>query len=574
MLCCAVMILLLIFQQGLKRYQEITQIFFQYISLLKQSPPEEWIFQEQKGMADVDFKFKQKTPASRFTSKTAAIMQKPLPREWLLSGSSRLRTFDSAKIEKALDLIRPENLRLNIVSRNFPGDWNKKEKWYGTEYRMEQIPSDFMESLHKAIVIPSNERLSELHLPHKNNFIPSKLEVEKKEVGEPLLAPRVLRNDQDARTWWKKDDTFWVPKANVIVSLRNPIIHATAENSIKGRLYTELVRDALEEYSYDAELAGLQYAVSVDTRGLFLELSGYNDKLPVLLEQVAATLRDIKIKDERFDIVRERLSRAYDNWQLRSAYQQVGDYIWWLNAEQDYVVEELAEELRRVDVHAVRQFQQQMMAQMYIEVYVHGNMYRGDALKVTDLLATTLKPRPLPQTQWAIPRSLVLPRGSNYVFNKTLKDAENVNHCVETWFYIGDRSDRQIRAKTLLIDQMLHEPAFDQLRTKEQLGYIVFAGVRSFNTTCGFRILIQSERTPDYLDKRIEAFLAQFHGTLESMSDSDFEGHKRSLINKRLEKPKNLSQETSRHWSQINNEYYDFEQRAYHILTTIITLLN
>lgn len=514
-------------------------------------------------MADVDFKFKQKTPASRFTSKTAAVMQKPLPREWLLSGSSRLRSFEKDRIVTALDTIRPENLRLSIVSRNFPGDWDKKEKWYGTEYTMAKISPEFMKGLQEAISVPRGKRLSELHLPHKNNFIPNKLEVEKKEVSEPSLAPRVLRNDQDARTWWKKDDTFWVPKANVIVSLKNPIIHATAENSIKGRLFTELVRDALEEYSYDAELAGLQYAVTVDSRGLFLEISGYNDKLPVLLEQVAVTLRDIKIKDDRFDIVRERLTRGYDNWQLRSSYQQVGDYIWWLNAERDYIVEELAEELRGVTVDSVRQFQQQMMAQMHIEVYVHGNLYRGDALKITDLLATTLKARALPQTQWSISRSLILPPGSNYVYNKTLKDPANVNHCVETWFYIGDRGNREIRAKTLLIDQMVHEPAFDQLRTKEQLGYIVFAGVRSFATTCGYRFLIQSERTPDYLDKRIEAFLVRFHGTLEKMSDSDFEGHKRSLMNKRLEKPKNLDQETSRHWSQINNEYYDFEQCKY-----------
>lgn len=514
-------------------------------------------------MADVDFKFKQKTPASRFTSKTAAVMQKPLPREWLLSGTSRLRSFEKDQIVTALDTIRPENLRLSIVSRNFPGDWEKKEKWYGTEYTMAKISPEFMKGLQEAVSVPRGKRLSELHLPHKNNFIPNKLEVEKKEVSEPSLAPRVLRNDQDARTWWKKDDTFWVPKANVIVSLKNPIIHATAENSIKGRLFTELVRDALEEYSYDAELAGLQYAVTVDSRGLFLEISGYNDKLPVLLEQVAVTLRDIKIKDDRFDIVRERLTRGYDNWQLRSSYQQVGDYIWWLNAERDYIVEELAEELRGVTVDSVRQFQQQMMAQMHIEVYVHGNLYRGDALKVTDLLATTLKARALPQTQWSISRSLILPPGSNYVYNKTLKDPANVNHCVETWFYIGDRGNREIRAKTLLIDQMVHEPAFDQLRTKEQLGYIVFAGVRSFATTCGYRFLIQSERTPDYLDKRIEAFLVRFRGTLEKMSDSDFEGHKRSLINKRLEKPKNLDQETSRHWSQINNEYYDFEQCKY-----------
>ena len=45
------------------------------------------------------------------------------------------------------------------------------------------------------------------------------------------------------------------------------------------------------------------------------------------------------------------------------------------------------------------------------------------------------------------------------------------------------------------------------------------------------------------------------------MSLETFESHKRSLINKRLEKVKNLSQETARIWSLIGSEYYDFFQR-------------
>ena len=75
-------------EDGLKNYKEIVKVFFQYVSLLRENPPQEWIFEEQKGLADVDFKFKQKTPASRFTSKISAVMQTPLPREWLLSGHS------------------------------------------------------------------------------------------------------------------------------------------------------------------------------------------------------------------------------------------------------------------------------------------------------------------------------------------------------------------------------------------------------------------------------------------------------------------------------------------------------
>ncbi|KOS19222.1 putative zinc protease mug138 [Escovopsis weberi] len=547
-------------EEGLKIYPEIVKIFFQYIALLREASPQEWIFEEQKGMADVDFKFKQKTPASRFTSRISSVMQKPLPREWLLSGQSRLRIFDPKLIEQALTKIRPDNLRLNIISRTFPGTWDQKEKWYGTEYSYGRIPDELMDEWKQAADTRIENRLPELHLPHKNNFIPNKLEVEKEEVAEPALAPHIVRNDALARTWWKKDDLFWVPRANVIVSLKCPLIYATAENSVKARLFSELIRDALEEYSYDAELAGLQYSVTLDNRGMFLDISGYNDKLPVLLERVVTTLRDIEIKDSRFDIVKERLSRGYENWQLQSSYQQVGDYMAWLNAERDFLVEELTLELSGITADAVRQFHKEMLRQMYIEMFAHGNMYKKDALGVTDMVETILKPRTLPRSQWPIIRSLILPPGSNYVYKKTLKDPANVNHCVETWFYVGDKGDREVRAKTLLIDQMIHEPAFDQLRTKEQLGYIVFASMKTFATTCGLRFLIQSEKTPEFVDRRIESFLIQFSETLEKMSEAEFEGHKRSLIIKRLEKLRNLDQETTRHWTQISNEYFDFEQ--------------
>jgi len=165
----------------------------------------------------------------------------------------------------------------------------------------------------------------------------------------------------------------------------------------------------------------------------------------------------------------------------------------------------------------------------------------------------------LPQTQWPIARSLIFPPGGNFVYHKTLKDPKNVNHCIEYLLYIGNKSDRPIRAKTLLLDQMTHEPAFDQLRTKEQLGYVVFSGARLTSTTIGYRFIIQSEKTPEYLEGRINSFLSNYASMLVRMPEAEFEGHKRSLITKRLEKMKNLDQESSRLWSHIDGEYFDFE---------------
>ncbi|KAJ8105069.1 hypothetical protein ONZ43_g7572 [Nemania bipapillata] len=346
---------------GLKNYKEVVKVFFQYVSLLRQMPPQEWIYNEQRELSEVDFKFKQKSPASRFTSKISSVMQRPLPREWLLSGQSRLRKFNPTMIEKGISLLRPDNMRMTIVSRDYPGDWDKKEKWYGTEYKSEKIPEKFLAELSAALATPAGEQLPALHVPHKNQFIPTKLEVEKKEVEKPATAPRVIRNDSIARTWWKKDDTFWVPKASLIVSMKNPIVYASVKNSVKTKFFTDLVRDALEEYSYDAELAGLQYNVNLDSRGLLVEVSGYNDKLAVLLEQVLITMRDLVVKEDRFEIIKERLTRGYKNCELQQPFTQIGDYVSWLTSEHDYVVEQLSVELPSITAEDVRSFHKQII---------------------------------------------------------------------------------------------------------------------------------------------------------------------------------------------------------------------
>lgn len=546
-------------EEGLKDYKEVIKVFFQYVSLLRESPPQEWIFDEMKGMADVDFKFKQQTPASRFTSKTSALMQRPLPRERLLSGMNCLRKFEPSLIQRTIDCLRPDNLRITVTSRTFPGDWDKKEKWYGTEYKEEKFPAGLVAAIEEAYSVAKPNRIPKLSLPHKNLFVPTKLEVEKKEVKEPAPAPRIIRNDALARTWFKKDDTFWVPKGTLTVSMKNPIIFSVAENYIKTNMFTELVRDALEEYSYDADLAGLLYNVSLEQRALVIEVSGYNDKLPVLLEQVLITMRDLDIKDDRFAIIKERATRALRNYAFQQPYYLLSNYVSWLTSPYAYTVEELAQELPGVTAESMRRFSKELLGQLHMEVHVHGNLYKEDALKLTDMVESTLRPRALPRAQWPIWREVVLPRGSNYVFEKTLEDKENVNHALEYVLHIGDRGDRPTRARTLLLDQLTQEKAWDQLRTKEQLGYVVFSGARSGTNTMNFRFLVQSEKIPRYLEERVDSFLTEYTDILDKMSDSDFEGHKRSLIAKRLEKAKNLYQETSKHWVQINNEFYDFE---------------
>ncbi|ORX97184.1 Metalloenzyme, LuxS/M16 peptidase-like protein [Clohesyomyces aquaticus] len=547
-------------EDGLKHYKEVTQVIFQYIAMIREQPPQQWVVEEQIRMSEVDFRFKQKSPPSRTTSALAREMQKTYNRKMLLSGPAVIRKFDAEAISQAMTFLRPDNFRLNVVSQIFPGGWDQKEKWYGTEYINERIPEDFVAEIKHTFENSAKERPKELHFPHKNEFIPNRLEVEKKEVEVPLKAPKLIRMDESVRTWYKKDDQFWVPKANVHIYLRTPIPHVTARTTVMSALYRNLVSDALVEYSYDADISGLVYEFNNHTAGLSISVEGYNDKLHVLLEKVLVQVRDLEVREDRFEIVREHMSRSFRNWDFGQPFHQVGTFSRYLKSEKSFLTDELLREIENITAQDIRLFYPQILSQAYIEVLAHGNLHKEEALQITDLVEKTMKPKRLPPSHLGIQRTLILPPGSNYVYERQLKDPANVNHCIEYSLYVGNTMDRDLRAKVLLLSQMTDEPAFNQLRTIEQLGYVVFSGTAFADTWAGYRILIQSEKDCDYLEGRIDHFLNSFEKMLQEMKEDEFEGHKRAVINKRLEKLKNLEQEGNRFWNHIFSDAYDFSQ--------------
>ena len=330
--------------------------------------------------------------------------------------------------------------------------------------------------------------------------------------------------------------------------------------AVLAALYANLVEDALVEYAYDADISGLAYVFSAEASGLSIYVSGYNDKLHILLEKVLLQMRDLEIDEGRFKVVKDKSSRGFRNWYFGQPFHQVGVYSRWFRADNTYMNEELAQELETVTSEEVQKFIPQVLSQCHIEVLAHGNLYKEEALKITDLVEKTLKPKKFLPSQWPIQRSLILPEGSNFIYRQQLKDPANVNHCIEYTLYLGNPQDVVLRAKQLILAQMIDEPTFNQLRTIEQLGYVVFSGYTAGITYAGFRILVQSERDCNYLEGRINHFLTRFETTLREMSDDEFEKHKSAVISKRLETLKNLSQEGSRFWMHMLRNTYDFQQ--------------
>ena len=88
----------------------------------------------------------------------------------------------------------------------------------------------------------------------------------------------------------------------------------------------------------------------------------------------------------------------------------------------------------------------------------------------------------------------------------------------------------------------------------------MFSGPRRASGVQGLRLILQSDREPKYLESRMEAFLLSIEEHLSKMTDETFADHVKALSTRRLEKPKKLSAQNSRYWSEIISQQYNFDR--------------
>lgn len=76
-------------------------------------------------------------------------------------------------------------------------------------------------------------------------------------------------------------------------------------------LFSDLVNDSLTEYTYDADLAGLEYNLGAHSLGFSISLSGYNDKLPDLTRRIIEAVKNLQTHQDRLEVVKEKVNGIF-----------------------------------------------------------------------------------------------------------------------------------------------------------------------------------------------------------------------------------------------------------------------
>ena len=151
-----------------------------------------------------------------------------------------------------------------------------------------------------------------------------------------------------------------------------------------------------------------------------------------------------------------------------------------------------------------------------------------------------------------------------YQLEIPLQDKSNENSCNMTIFEVGHIGfdDHKSAVLNELVMQYLDEPFYDDLRTKQQLGYVVYSRQRIIRGVAYNVFCVQSpQHSPEYLAHCTSAFLELKRENVSYLRDEDFEKVKSSLHTIIAEKDINLSYEAYRYWGEISNHQYVFKRQ-------------
>lgn len=106
-------------------------------------------------------------------------------------------------------------------------------------------------------------------------------------------------------------------------------------------------------------------------------------------------------------------------------------------------------------------------------------------------------------------------------------------------------------AKAILLGELISQPFFYELRTVQQLGYIVESAISEDRGITYLICTVQSAVPPEEVTRRLHAFLDTVHFRIANTTSTTFSEVVRAAVAQLLETPKSLSQVADDAWAEI-----------------------
>jgi insulysin len=520
--------------EGLVQYPRVLSMGFAAIEHLRRNGMPPHLFAERQALAALNERYRDKGDGAELAVSLAnAVMDHPLavaervPYLW--------QQADPAAVQRVLDGLRPDNLLVTLVAKGLPTD--RTAPYFGTQYSyVEDDGADYQALLNPPPV-------SSLKLPPPNRYVPD---------GTQLLPAEAVRliDDPALSLYYAQDLEFQRPLVSHELRFVLPRDLASRRNAVLLAFYDACVKESLNETLYAAYEAGYRTVVAASLEGVVLHVDGYDAAAPRLLKEIAAGLRDCPLSAERFAALKDRLLRGLAAFDNADAYMSLLETRRRAVREFHYRPDEMLPLAREVTLAQVQAFARGLYARGKLEALSLGNLSAAEAVASVRVVAEELNAKALPESQLLRRRLLGMAPGSSLLTSEQLK----VNNSAYRRELLLGGDTPEMRAATAAIAAFIGPPTYSELRTRQQLGYIVFGGAGAEDNQHFAYFIVQSGDYPaDVLQSRSDAFIATLGEQLKALPAEGWQTIVAGVRAKLLEKDKSVAERAAR----LNGLAYD-----------------
>ena len=516
--------------KGLAHRDEVVAAIFSYLALLRDKGVDKRYFDELAHVLDLDFRYPSITRDMDYVEWLADTMIR-VPVEHTLDAVNIADKYDADAVKARLAMMTPQNARVWYISPNEPH--NKTAYFVNAEYQVDKISEQtFADWQKKSAAIA-------LKLPEVNPYIPDDFTLIK--PAKEYAKPQLIVDEADLRVVYTPSRYFASePKANVSMVLRNPAAMDSAKNQVMFALNDYLAGIALDQLSNQAAVGGIGFSTNANN-GLMLNANGYTQRLPQLFKALLEGYFSYTATEEQLAQAKSWYAQMMDSAEKGKAFDQAIMPVQMLSQVPYFQREERRALLPSITLDEVMAYRAALKTNARPEFLVVGNMSEDQAKTLAQDVRTQLGAK---GTEWCRNQDVLVDKQQNVIFEKPGSSTDSALAAV---FVPTGYDEYASSAYSAVLGQIVQPWFYSQLRTEEQLGYAVFAFSMNVGRQWGMGFLLQSsDKQPDYLWQRFQAFFPEAEAKLRAMKPEEFAQIQQAVIAQITQPPQTLAEEASK----------------------------
>ena len=551
-------------KKGLQFYRDVILRILKYIKVLQSKGINKRYYDENKQIHQMNFNYMNKLTLNSATRTYSSNLMDYAPED-VIAGPRLYGEFKEDLIKKYLDMLTLNNLNIYFDSKIFEKECNLTEKYYGTKYCKEKLDITDEE-------INSYTCDHIFDYPPENDYIPKNFDLLPIPEKINLYPERILAN-KNIEVFYLQDTIFKVPKAYLVSEFKTPedlCDFSEIKLRIMSSILDSIITSELGEFLYMAESASVNVKFSFGVNKTYIIFGGFNDSLKLGMKNIFEMIRDLNINTERcketLELQQKEIFRRAMNLFLNTNYQVNLEYLKGLLNDQYKNPKDIIDffsQNKKITIDDLILYKNAIFKNAKSKWLIQGNLTKEQALDIVEegnkILGIDINQEKIGKFYKS--RPIYITKNYNYIFRIKSPNPQEKSSSLISVYQTDLLNDLEFQYLKIT-ESFLKEKFFDQMRTKETLGYIASLIMVE---TCGYyglaNVIQSNSKTPEFCASRVRNFYKESFNLVKNISEEEFKLHVNGQLLIVSKKDDNLNEVFLRNWNEISEEQYKFDRK-------------